>query len=396
MKKQRNGKNDNKKIIAFFTTSRAEFGALAYLIRECEKSSVLDYLLFAGGMHLAREFGYTISEIRKSGLKITATFDSLLNGDDESSLIRSDGVLLFEMADIFSTHHFDAICISGDRHELLSIVTAAILYNKPIIHLHGGEITEGVIDEQVRHMITKAAHLHFTTCKEYAQNIIQMGEESWRVHNTGFLAADHMIKSKSVPRNKLFRILNLDPGKRTILLTYHPVSKGISLSPIRQISNVFSVLEKFNIQVVITSPGHEKEWDSIKEIIQEKVISNKGYHYFDSLGIDLYHSLVPACACVVGNSSSGITEVPYHKIPTVNIGDRQKGRIRHKSVIDTGHSISSICRGLELAFQDKFVKSIQDMEYKFGNGKAAENMVKILAETIFDGNLIRKRFNNFL
>jgi GDP/UDP-N,N'-diacetylbacillosamine 2-epimerase (hydrolysing) len=383
------------KTIAFFTTSRAEFGAMAYLIRQCEKTSGLKYMLFAGGMHLVHEFGYTITEIMNSGLKITATFDSVLNEDTAVSFVRSDGLVLFEMADIFKDYSFNAICISGDRHELISIVMAAILNNKPIIHIHGGEVTEGVIDEQVRHMITKAAHLHFTTCEEYAENIRQMGEEPWRVHNTGFLTADHMIKSKRTGKNALFKYLDLDPGKRTILFTYHPVTAGPSVTPTEQISNIFNALEGFDLQVVITSPGHEKEWESIKNIISEKVSSHKDYYYFDSLGINHYHSLIPNCELIIGNSSSGVTEVPYYKIPTVNIGDRQKGRIRHKSVIDTGYSVESIRKALDLANQKKFRESLKDMKYKFGDGHAAEKMARIISKTNFDENLLRKRFNPY-
>ena len=208
------------KTIAIFTTTRAEFGIFSALIREIEKSDDIRYVLFAGGSHLAIETGKTIKEITDLNYKIEATFDYQLNLSDAPTLAKSLGYCTIELAHIFKNYSFDFVCVLGDRLELLSIVSNAIVFGKPIIHIHGGESTEGSIDEQIRHMITKASHIHFASCKEYAENIIKMGEASSRVYNVGALAVDNMIRLPKVSKEELFHNLKLDINKPSRIPRY--------------------------------------------------------------------------------------------------------------------------------------------------------------------------------
>ena len=375
--------------IAVFTTSRAEFGILSSLLREIRKEDEIDYYLFVGGSHLVIELGKTINEIKEE-FEITDTFDFFLNEDSSYSLSKSLGIEQIELASIFRNYDFDAICVLGDRFELLPIVNTAIIFKKPIIHIHGGETTQGAIDEQVRHMITKAAHVHFVSCDEYKENIRKMGEPESRVFNVGALSVDNIVNNKVIIKSKLFNELKLDKSKNNILLTYHPVTLEYKLEPLTQIKNVFKALDKFNFQVVITAPNNEIDRNIIMGYIENIVNSKRDYHFVESLGINRYLSLIPHCEFVIGNSSSGINEVPFFRIPTVNIGDRQKGRIRHKSVIDVDYSINSIVKGIKNALEPNFRKRLKKMKYKFGDGHAAERILKILKDIKINEQFMRK------
>lgn len=382
----------NPKIkIAVFTTSRAEFGILYPLIKQISVEEDTELILFVGGAHLAVEYGKTINEIKDLGITITDTFDYLLNNDDSFSISRSFGIASYELAHIFEKYEFDFACVLGDRFELLSIIGNAILFRKPIIHISGGERTEGAIDEQIRHMISKAAHLHFVSCEEYAENLQRIGEQARRIFNTGALNVDNMVRLDGLSKKELFEDLNLDTQKPTAVMTYHPVTLEYSISPNQQVRNVFEALEPFNLQLVVTAPGIEVDRNQIISIINDNIENNHNLHYFESLGFKQYHSVIPHSEFVIGNSSSGIVEVPYFKVPTVNIGDRQKGRIRHESVIDTDYSVSSIKKGIHKALSKDFRDSLKEMPFKFGDGHTAERMVEIIKNIKVDQNFMRKR-----
>lgn len=382
-----------QKNIAIFTTTRAEYGVFFPLLKALQKNEETELMLFVGGTHLAPEHGRTVLEIEKDGIPITACFDYLLNGDIPYALAKSAAVETSELAQIFRDYDFDAICILGDRSELLPIVLTALLFRKPIIHLHGGERSEGALDEQIRHMITKSAHLHFAACDEYADNILRMGEEAFRVHNTGALAVDNMKEIEPSDRKEFFSELGLNPQLPTAILTYHPVTLESEITPEEQINNLFEALSGFNIQLMITAPNIDSEREKILEIIHKEVKKKPEYHYQTSLGMKNFHRLLRHCDFMTGNSSSGIVEAPFYKIPTVNIGIRQKGRIRHKSVIDTGYSSQKINNGIQKALDPIFKKSLQDMDYKFGDGFAAQKMVEIINSVTFDEKFLIKKLS---
>lgn len=379
------------KKIAFFTTTRAEFGLLSGLISAVDKEETLDHLLFVGGTHLSKKYGYTIDEIKEHNFIITDTFDFISNEDNSFSLLESAGRELTQLAHIFDRYDFDAICVLGDRIELLPIVNAAIIYKKVIIHIHGGEKTEGAVDEQVRHMITKSAHLHFAICERYRENIINMGEHKERVFNTGALGLDNMINVERISKDEIFATLKLDASKQTVLLTYHPVTLEFSISVVEQVRALFDSLEGRNFQIVITAPNIDENRELIFQELMKYINSNEHYFYFESLGIVNYLSLIPHCEFVIGNSSSGIIEVPYFKVPTINIGDRQKGRICHDSVITTDYSCESIKQAIDKAVSESFKLSIKDMSYLFGEGNSAGNMVEIIKNVQFNQALLRKK-----
>lgn len=380
------------KKIGIFTTSRAEFGIFSALLKKIDNSKDIKYLLFVGGTHLLKEHVFSIKEI-ENDYKITRKFDFFSNEDSSYSLSKSLGIETIELANIFRKYDFDFCCVLGDRFELLPIVNTAIVFKKPIIHLHGGEKSEGAIDEQIRHMITKASHIHFTACEEYASNIRRIGEQKFRIFNVGALGIDNIVNNKKISKNDLFKLLKLDKNKKTILMTYHPVTLEYKISPIEQIKNLFNALNKFNFQIVVTGSNRDFENEIIMSFINDQIKKHKNIHFFDSLGVIKYHSLIPYCEFVIGNSSSGILEVPFFRKPTINIGDRQKGRIGHTSIIDTEYSEDSIISGINKALSKDFRDSIENMKYKFGDGHAAERIVKVLKNTEINEKLMRKKLD---
>jgi len=379
------------KTIAIFTTTRAEFGILSAFINQIERSNDTQYMLFVGGAHLAIESGYTITEIKKLNYTITDTFDYQLNLSNSPTIAKSIGFCTIELANIFEKHIFDYVCVLGDRLELLSIITNALVFGKPIIHIHGGERSEGAIDEQIRHMITKASHIHFAACNEYADNIVKMGEQKWRVHNVGALAVDNMVNLSKTSKYELFNLLNLDIKKPTVLMTYHPVTLEFDLDPLAQIQNIFEALKPFDLQVVVTSPNADKDRDIIFNYINEQVVLNSNIRFINSLGVRNYLSLIPFCIFVIGNSSSAIIEVPFYKIPVINIGDRQKGRILHENIISCTYSVDSIKDGIIKAISTEFRDPLKNMIYKFGEGNTAVKMLDVIRSTDTNEQLLRKQ-----
>lgn len=376
------------KIIAIFTTTRAEFGLLSSLIDQIEQHETLSYLLFVGGSHYLNSQGNSLQEIHAKGYSYSS-FDFLIENDSERALADSLAGEATMLAKVFTENSFDWVCVLGDRIELLPIVSSAIIFRKPIIHIHGGEITEGAIDNQIRHMVTKSAHLHFVACSEYRQNIIRMGEEAWRVHNVGALGVDTIKKSLALC--KIVPHIKLDTKKPLILMTYHPVTLEDQISIETQINNLFDALDHYKFQVVITAPNIDPSHSGLFDIITKRVEANPDYYFIRTLGIYRYQALLNYVEFVIGNSSSGILEVPFVKIPTVNIGDRQKGRIRHLSVIDTDYTTASIVDGIKKAINPAFLRKIQKMDYLFGDGKAANRIAEIIEKTEVNRKLLRKK-----
>ena len=290
----------------------------------------------------------------------------------------------------FEKFDFDLVCLIGDRFELLSIVTVCILYRKPIVHIHGGELSYGSMDEQVRHMMTKASHLHFVSCREHARNVRKMGEEAWRIHITGALGIDNMAKMKVLDRSVIFKRLNLDADKPVALMTYHPETSDASSKDLAQVKAIFDVLDHATEQVVITSPNAEVGREKLVEYIHKRVAKRDAYHYFESLGTDLYQHLLCHASFVIGNSSSGIIEAPFFSVPTINIGSRQAGRTRHASIHDADFSKQSISDAISKVKTPGFKRRAKAAKFKFGDGKSAQRMVRILSMTKINQKLMYK------
>lgn len=376
--------------IAIFSTTRAEYGLLKPLIEKTQNDKKFNTFFFVGGSHLSKGYGYTINEIIENNINITQTFKYPTKLDTNFYISNSMSKAIKLINFIFKKYEFDIVIVLGDRYELIPIILNSILYKKIIAHIGGGETTTGLIDEQIRGMISKASHLHFTTSKNSSQKLISMGENKKRIFNTGSLSIDYIKQITKIKKNKIIKQYGLDNNLPIVLFTYHPVTLEFKTSVSEQIENCFEAINYFKFNLIITSPNLEIESKIIKKIILKYVKKNKNYKFFYSLGFNKYHQILQNTDLVIGNSSSGIIEAPYYKIPTINIGIRQKNRQRHISIIDVNYSISSIKMGIKKAFSNSFRKKIKNMSYFFGNGKASENIIKVLYKYKSFKNLIYK------
>lgn len=367
--------------IGVFTTTRAEFGIFIPLLECIMDSNDFDYKLFVGGTHLKKEYGFTIDEIYKKGLKIHAKFDYLVEGNTMHIAAKSAAIATDKLSYIFENFDFDFTCILGDRYELLSIVQNSIIFNRPIIHIHGGEESQGAIDEQIRHMITKAAHIHFVACSKYASNVKNMGEESWRVFNTGALAVENMAKISNFELTSLNDFVEIENNESYALMSFHAETNNNKIKPSRQIEIILEALAVFEGKVLITGSNADFGSKDIEEVLKS-VISSEKYHFCQSFGMIRYLTLMKFADFIIGNSSSGIIEAPYFKTPTVNIGNRQKGRYRHPSIIDCKCNLKEIEEAITLSLNKEFILNIQNMKYEFGDTNVSNKMLDALRKLL--------------
>ena len=377
--------------IAVFTTTRGDMAILSPLLFKMQKDKKIKPLLFVGGTHLNENFGKTVNEIKSNKLKIEGFFRYRNNQYNKLGLLKALSEAHTSVSKIFEKNNFDFVCVLGDRFEKLAIVNNAIIYNKPIIHLYGGEKSEGVIDEQVRHMITKGSHLHFVMCNTYKKNVQKMGEQKFRIFNVGTTAIDNLKNIKKISYKKILNDLKLNENKKYAIFTYHPVTLKKKVSTTEQLRNILSSLRDFDIQIIATYPGHENESDLIKKILKKEEKNNSNFTLIKSLGFKKLFSLLPHCSFVIGNSSSGITETPYFKKPTINIGERQNGRFFHKSIINSNYQKKQISNSIKKALSKNFNLKIKKMNYYFGSGKSSEKIIKIIKSIKIDQKFIRKQ-----
>jgi len=370
-----------KKIrIYLFTTSRAEFALVNDLLHELKKNEKFITKLIVGGTHILKNYGKTIEEVKDKGHKITKILKSFKYNDDPVSIINYIKNDISEINKIFSKTKIDYVIIFGDRYETLSIVINSIIHQKKIIHVGGGEITKGVIDDQIRNIITKAAYYHFTASEFYKKRIINMGENPINVHNVGALNVDVIKNIENINKSsKILKLLNLNYNDKYCLMTFHPANLENKFDAIQYLKNIFRALDKYNLKIIITYPNLEIGSNKIINYIKKKTKENSNYRFVKSLGYKRYNQLIKKSEFLIGNSSSGIYEAPYHKIPTINLGDRQKGRLMHSSIINCNNDYKKIKNSVDIALSKKFKKKISKMKYLFGNGSSSKKIVKILS-----------------
>ena len=385
-----------KNNIFIFTSTRADYGLQRGVIKEIQKNNKINTYLVVGGTHLLEEYGNTIEEILNDNIKNIIKLPFLSSSLDASSLVYSVGNGLTQVSEIFMKYKPDIVILLGDRYELFIAAIAALLYNSIIIHVAGGEITTGVIDEQVRHAITKIAHIHMPSTSLYAENISKMGEEDWRIHIVGAPGLENIKKLELYTKEEILKLTGIDDDKNTIICTYHPVTLEGEDNVKRQIKNLLEALSKFDLQIVFTRPNAEVDSDEIVNMIKKFVDDNPKAYFFDSLGSKLYLSFLKYAKAVVGNSSSGIAEAPFFSIPTVNVGNRQEGRLQTESIIQTGYLVNEIYKGIEKALYDtEFLKKIKKIKNPYGDGNASKYVIEAMEEIlkISKEKLLKKRLD---
>lgn len=381
------------KKICIVTGTRAEYGLLKPVIEKVYQSEELELQLVVTGMHLSSEFGLTYQEIENDGYPITAKIEMLLSSDTPVGITKSMGVALLGFADYFSNNRPDIVVILGDRYEMLEVASAAMIARVPIAHIHGGEATEGLIDEAIRHSITKMSHLHFVTTHEYRRRVIQLGESPKNVHNVGALGIENVKNVNLLDKDVLEKNLKFCFCEPIIMVTYHPVTLEEE-SAQQCFENVLKVIDKYKeLSVIFTKANSDTNGRIINKMIDEFVAENSERCVcYASLGQLRYLSALKYCSAVLGNSSSGIIEVPSFGIPTVNIGDRQAGRVRAESVVDCGNSEPEIEEALKLVLSQDFKNKCKNVSNPYEGSQTSERIVKIISQALNEGINIKKKF----
>lgn len=373
--------------ICVMTATRAEYGLLKPLMTKLKKNPKFDMKIIATGAHLSPEFGLTYSDIINDGFEIDKKIEILLSTDTPSSISKSMGLAMIGFADYFAEERPDLLVILGDRYESLAIASAALNERIPIAHLHGGETTEGAIDEAIRHAITKLSYLHFTSTESYKDRVIQLGESPDRVFSVGALGVENILNEQLLTKEELLANLEINDDKPYALITFHPTTLENCTSE-EQIINLLEVCRDRNdLNFIITKANADSGGRIINQIIDQYTLDNENIYSFTSLGLQRYLSAMKYTSFVGGNSSSGLLEVPSFGIPTVNIGDRQKGRIQANSVINCEPTYEDINNAFDQAINKDFLDSIKYVENPYGDGNTSDKIINMI-EDFFENNKI--------
>ena len=378
--------------ICIVTGSRAEWGLLSGLARKITDDPELELQIIATNMHLSPEFGLTYREIERQGFRINRKVEMLLSSDSANATGKSVGLATIGFADAYEELAPDMLLVLGDRYEILAAVTAALFYKIPVAHLHGGEVTEGAYDDAIRHAITKMSHLHFTSTEEYRRRVIQLGEQPERVFHVGAIGIDNIRHIALLDKKVLEEQLDFPFDRKTVLVTYHPEAlDGIPVE--EQFRNLLEALDdRQDIRILFTLPNSDTGGRIIVRMIEEFVARNKQRaRAYTSLGQLRYLSALRFVAAVVGNSSSGILEVPSFGKPTLDIGNRQKGRLAANSVVHCGVSGAEISEGLNRVLSDSFAKQTACVQNPYEKEDSALEILKILKNYPLDG-IVQKTF----
>ena len=376
--------------------SRADYGLLKNVLFPLEKSKLLDSQFIVTGSHLSSKHGKTIQEIKEDNIEIDAEIEILTDDDSSIGIAQSISKGIEGTTKILKKLNPDMILVLGDRYEIFAASIAAMISNIPISHIHGGENTEAAIDEAIRHSLTKMSYFHFVTTEDYRKRVIQLGEGPERVFFVGALGLDSVKNTPLLSRKQLEEKFVVKLKNKLLMITYHSVTLERE-DNLKNLTKILKALANFkNFSLIFTSPNADHDGGKIKDMIEAYVERNKNAHFFTSLGQNSYLSFLKESECVIGNSSSGIFEAPYCKVGSVNIGNRHRGRLKPKSVIDVPNNAKSITNGINNALSEDFIKIINNQENPFGDGNAGKKIVAILEKELNKPNkeFLKKEFFN--
>ncbi|WP_443662000.1 UDP-N-acetylglucosamine 2-epimerase [Clostridium sp.] len=378
-----------KRKIAVITGTRADYGIFYHILKEIEKHESLDLKLIVCGMHLCPEYGMTINEIEKDGFDIADKFETILASDTGASMAKSIGLSIISMAQSFERIKPDLLLILGDRGEMLAAATAAIHMNIPVAHIHGGEVT-GTVDESVRHAITKLSHIHFPANEDSKQRIIKLGEKEKDIYVVGAPGLDYIKKTQYISRSEMLKRFELEDDK-IFLLTQHPVTTERDMVE-WQIRETLDAVVELGYQTIVSYPNSDNGGREIIKVIEEYRAKYPFLKVFRNLSQVEYLSFLDIAEVMIGNSSSGIIEAPSFKLPVVNIGSRQDGRLRASNIIDVSYGKESVIRGIKKAIYDESFKiQLEICTNPYGDGNASGKIVQIISEVKLDRELLQKR-----
>lgn len=379
------------KKICVLTGGRPDYGLLREAMFRIVESDELQLQLIATGMHLSAEFGDTKDQIIEDGFCLDWEVESVLGSDTPSGVTKSIGLGIIGFSDAIRTLQPDCVLVLGDRYEIFSGVVASMVAGVPVAHIHGGEITQGAIDENIRHAITKMSHLHFVATEVYRNRVIQLGEQPDRVYTVGALGIDGITRLKLLDWQGLTAQLGLQDCKKNVLVTFHPetIKYGVSVIHFEEVLGALNELE--NTQIIFSLPNSDAEGRSLQKKIREFAKLKKNVKVFASLGQLYYLSCLKHVDCVIGNSSSGLIEAPSLRTPTINVGDRQMGRVKADSVLDCAPQKDAIQEAIRSVYSSKMRQILRDVNNPYGQGGASSAIVEILEREPLE-NLLRKPF----
>ena len=379
--------------VCVVTGTRAEYGLLSRLMWLIRADHALTLQIIATNMHLSPEFGLTYKEIEADGFTIDKKVPMPKLADTSNGIVKSMAIELSGIADAYEELRPDLIVVLGDRYEMLIVATAALVYKIPIAHIHG-EITEGVFDDAIRHAITKMSHLHFTSTEEYSRRVIQLGEQPDRVFYVGSLGVENIKKITLMSKDEIEKSLGFELNKKTVIATYHPVTVTKGNNRIEMDEFLTALDEEKNIRILFTMPNSDTGGAYISKKINEFVARNKERAIaFTSLGVKRYLSAMSHVAAVIGNSSSGIIEAPSLGIPTLNIGDRQKGRVICDSIISCHSNKDSIRNGLKKVLSEEMAEIAKEVRNPYEKENTAQSIFNVIKSYSLN-NLTQKSFYN--
>ncbi len=380
------------KTIGVVTTSRADFGLYRPIIKRILADDALELFLYAAGPHLSPEFGLTVGDIEAEGFSIHERIEMLVSSDTPQGTAKSMGLGLIGFAQAFEKKRPDILLVLGDRFEMFTAVAAALPFNIPVAHIHGGEITEGAMDDALRHAMTKMSHLHFAATEEYAARIRRLGEEPWRVTVSGAPGLDNLKDFSPLSDQELASRFGLDLSKPTLLVTYHPVTRAPD-GGLADLGELLAALAATDLRLVFTYPNADAGGRAIIAKIQTFAVQHPGVTVAPHLGTAAYFTLMSRVAAMAGNSSSGLIEAASFELPVVNVGTRQQGRVRGKNVIDAPGERNAIKAALNKAVSSDFRARLSGMDNPYGDGCAAERIVEALRQAD-PAELAAKKFHD--
>ncbi len=380
-------------IITVVTGARSDYGIYQPVLRKIQAADSLDVDLMVTGMHLAPEFGMTVSRIESDGYTIRDRIEMLLASDTPEGVAKSVGLGVIGFAQAYARRCPDLLLVLGDRFEMLAAVLASLTFKIPVAHIHGGESTEGLIDEPIRHAISKMSHLHFAATESYARRIIQMGEAPERVIVSGAPALDHLQSIEVFSREQFQEQFGIDISVPPLLVTFHPVTLEFERTGY-YVAELLAALDVSDRPVVFTYPNADTHGRLVIERIEAYVRTHSRAAVAVNLGTQGYFSLMHHAAAMIGNSSSGIIEAASFQLPVVNIGNRQRGRMHERNVIDVGHHRDEIVAAVRQATSREFRENLQGLANPYGDGHAAQRIVDKLRTVKLNEDLLLKRFHD--
>jgi len=379
--------------IGVISVARSDYGIYLPVLRRIETEPQLQLLLYASGMHLSPEFGLTVGQIESDGFAIHDRVEMLLSSDNAEGVAKSMGLGTLGFAQSFGRERPDLLLVLGDRFEMHSAVVAAVAFKIPVAHIHGGELSEGAIDDSLRHSITKLSHLHFVSNEIHARRVMQMGEEPWRILVSGAPSLDNLKATKLLTKQQLEQQFNLKLEAPFLLVTVHPTTLEPDDTQ-QHVHDLLLALAECGLPTVFTYPNADAQGRMIIESIKEFSANRNDCQIVANLGTQGWFSLMNLAAAMIGNSSSGLLEAPSFGLPVVNIGSRQRGRLRAQNVIDVGYSRSEIVAGISRAIEPDFRARLAHLVNPYGDGHAADRIVKTLRDVQINDKLLLKRFHD--